>query len=459
MMRIAAPIALLITIGVGNGLFAAERAPESIVPRFLTHRDASTAPATPPEKWSASENVAWKTDVDGIGWSSPIVTGNRVIVTSCVNTGGEVEPRKGLYIEDLDANKYEPPKDEHLFQVICLDLATGETLWKETAFQGIPPKPHHIKNSLASETAATDGERIYARFGNIGLFCYDLDGKLLWEHAEPAYNTRYGWGTSMSPIVYQDRVYLVNDNEEESYLVALDKRTGEQIFRVERDEDTNYSTPYVWENELRTELVISGIGQCVSYDLDGNPLWHLKGKSILAIPSPFEHEGNLIVTSGHVLWGENPMYAIRPGATGDISPAEGETSNDYVIWYQPDAGPYHPTPLVVDGTLHVLLDRGFMAAYDVNTGEPVYSKKRIPKGRAFTSSPITYGGKLFCINEDGVTFAIKPGKDFEILYTNELADDDMAMSTPVIVGDRLLIRTKPRVYCIQATDGAAAAGD
>ena len=218
--------------------------------------------------------------------------------------------------------------------------------------------------------------------------------------------------------------------------------------RSRRDEKTNYSTPYIWKNALRTELVISGINWATSYDLEGHELWKIKGKSILAIPTPFECFGMLYVTSGHVVWGENQIFAIKPGGSGDLSPQERETPGEHIAWWQ-KAGPYHPTPLVVDETLYMLLDRGFMAAYNAKTGETVYDKKRIPNGRAFTSSPWSYGGKIFCINEDGVTFAIEPGPQFKILYTNQLADDDMCMATPAIVDDKLLIRTAERLYCIQ----------
>ncbi len=449
------------------------------VPRFLTNRHAPEGSVHPPEKWSATENVAWKTDLPGLGWASPIVWGDRVFLSTCVSMGKELEPRKGLYIEDLDANKY-PPKDKHQFKVYCLDLNSGSVIWEQVTYEGVPPKPHHIKNTLASETPCTDGERLYVVFGNLGLFCYDLDGELLWDHKIEPRETRLGWGTSMSPVVHEDRVYLVNDNEEESSLMAFDKRTGEVIWTTPRDEQTNYSTPFVWENHLRTEIVVSGINWTKSYDLDGNELWKLKGHSILAIPSPFEHDGLLYVCQGHVLWGENRLWAIKPGAEGDITapsdrreqpeddgsiqalnrrkklPLErdpDEKLDEHMAWYQ-RMGPYHPTPLILDDQLYMLLDRGFMASFDAKTGDFMYKqeKQRIPKGRAFTSSPWTYGGKIFCLNEDGVTFAVTPGKECDILYTNELAEDDMCMATPVIVGDKLLIRTAKRVYCIQKTD-------
>ncbi len=426
------------------------------VPRFLAARTPATAGSvTPPDRWTTTENIVWKSDLPGLGWSSPIVSGDRVILTTCVNTGETTAPRKGLYLEDVDANKYPKPTDVHQWKVFCLDLKTGKTLWEKTAHEAIPAKPHHIKNTLASETPATDGQRIYAYFGNVGLFCYDMNGELLWKHMVQPSETQYGWGTSISPIVYKDRVYVVNDNDEKSYLLALDKKTGDVVWKVERDEKTNYATPFVWENEQRTELVVSGINWGRSYDLDGKLLWQIKGKSILAVPTPFAEFGNLYLAAGHVVWGSNPLYVIRPGASGDISPGEKETSTAAIVWSSQKIGPYHPTPLVLGDTLYILYDRGFMAAYDAHTGSEIYPKKRIPEGKGFTSSPWTYGGKLFCLNEDGVTFVIKPGSQFEILHTNKLADDDMGMATPIIVGDKLIIRTSQRVYCVGSTAQAA----
>ncbi len=425
------------------------------VPRFLTGRLPTNEKVAPPARWSATENIVWKTDIPGMGWSSPVVWGDRIVLTTCINQGKTPEARKGLYLEDVDANKYPKQTDPHEWKVICLDLKTGKTLWQHQAHVGVPPKPHHIKNTLASETATTDGERIYAYFGNLGMFCYDMDGKLLWSRLMPAAETQYGWGTSTSPIVYRDRVYVVNDNNEKSYLLVLDKKTGDEVMRIERDEKTNYSTPYIWENEKRTELVTSGIGWARSYDLEGKLLWQIKGKSILAIPTPFAQFGYLYLTSGHVLWGENPLYAIKPGATGDISLDKGETSNEHIAWSHEKAGPYHPTPLIYGEQLYILYDRGFFASYDAKTGREIYGRQRIPNGKAFTSSPVAFDGKIFCLNEDGVTFVIKPGPDFEILYTNQLAEDDMGMATPVIVGDKLLIRTAPRIYCVGSSATAS----
>lgn len=428
-------------------------------PRFLSAREpAKGQEAIPPERWSASENIRWKTDLPGLGWACPIVAGKRIYLTTCVSAGKVREPQKGLYLNDLNANKYPPDKSRHEWRVYCLDLESGKVLWERTAHAGVPAKPHHIKNTLASETPATDGKRVYALFGNLGLYTYDLDGKLLWKIDIPARETQMAWGTSISPIVHKDRIYLVNDNDEESYLACLDAATGKQLWRVAREEKTNYATPFLWENDQRVELVTSGIGWAQSYDLDGNVLWKLKGRSILAIPTPFAWNGVLYLTSGHVAWGNNPFYAIKAGAKGDISPDEMGRGplNPSLAWYLPKAGPYHPTPLIVGDILYILYDRGLLAAHDAKTGKEIYQRKRLPVA-GFTASPWTYGGKVFCLNEDGVTVAIEAGSTFKVSHRNELDGDDMCMATPVIVGDKLLLRTSARVYCI-AKPGPAASG-
>jgi len=441
--RLAVVVLLLSVVAFPSVVTAETNAPE-----FLTARQpAKGATVHPPDTWSATENVAWKLDIPGLAWCSPVVWDDKIFLTTCINTGEGRAPKKGLYLQDVDANKYPKETNPHIYKVLCIDLESGTVIWEQVAHEGIPAKPHHIKNTLASETCATDGERLYAMFGNLGLFCYTLDGEPVWQYEIEPRETRMGWGTSMSPVVHEDRVYVVNDNEEDSWLIALDKHTGEEVWKVPRETPTNYSTPFVWENPLRTEIVINGQYFARSYDLDGNELWRVEGKSALAIPRPFEKFGLLYVISGHVVFGENRTYAIRPGASGDISPRDDQPTSEYLAWYTKTA-PYHPTPLIVDGLLYMLLDRGFMMCYDAKTGEEIYGKQRIPGGRAFTSSPWTYDDKIFCLNEDGVTFVTTTGPEFEVLHENPLAEDDMGMATPVVIDDKLLIRTSSRLYCI-----------
>jgi outer membrane protein assembly factor BamB len=398
-----------------------------------------------PDRWSATENVAWKQDIPGRGWSSPIVWGDRVFLTTVINLGESEEPKKGLY---FGGDRPTPPESPHQWKVYCLDLASGDVLWEKLVHEGRPESPIHLKNSYASETPVTDGERLYCTFGNVGIFCFDLEGQELWKHPLKPVATRYSWGTAASPVLHQDRIFFVNDNEENSYLRAIDAQTGKTLWEVARDEKSNWATPFVWENSERTEIVTPGTDKVRSYDLDGKLLWSLTGMSSITIATPQAHHGLLYISSGYVMDPLRPVYAIRPGAEGDISLPEGESSNDHIAWSQSRGAPYNPTPLIYEDRMYVLYDRGLLACFDAHDGRVVFGQQRLPNGIAFTSSPWAYGGKVFCLNEDGVTFVIKAGDEFELLHTNSLGDDDMCMATPAIVGDRLLIRTSSRVYCI-----------
>jgi outer membrane protein assembly factor BamB len=260
--------------------------------------------------------------------------------------------------------------------------------------------------------------------------------------------TRYGWGTAASPALHDGRIYVVNDNEEESFLVALDCKTGEEIWRVVRDEKSNWATPFIWENEKRTEIVTPGTGKIRSYGLDGKPLWELGCMSSITIPTPFAAHGMVYVTSGYVGDRRKPVFAIRPGAQGDISLEGSETQNEFIAWCQKKAGPYNPTPVLYDGRLYVLYDQGFMACFDALTGEEIYGKQRIAAAAsAFTSSLWAYDDQVFCQSEDGDTFVIRAGDKFEILRTNSL--NELCMATPAIVEDGLIIRTEEHLLRIR----------
>ncbi len=398
-----------------------------------------------PDTWSTTQNVVWKTDIPGRGWSSPITWGDKIFVTAVIKEGEYETAKKGLY---FGGERLKPPTAVHRWMVSCLDWQTGRILWERQAHRGVPVSTSHIKNSYASETPVTDGERLYAYFGNLGLFCYDMDGKELWSRKWGSFKMALGWGTAASPVLYQDRIYLVNDNEEQSFLVALDKKTGQQIWRVERDEKSNWATPFIWQNELRTELITPGQGKVRSYDLDGKLLWEFSGMSKITIPTPFAQFGLLYICSGYVLDSARPIFAIRPGASGDISLKEKETSNAYIVWSQKQAGPYNPSPVLYGDYLYVLYDRGFFACYDARTGKEIYDKQRMgPGASAFTASPWAYAGKIFCLSEDGDTFVIQAGPAYKLLGKNSL--DEMCMATPALVRGSLLIRTETKLYRIQ----------
>jgi outer membrane protein assembly factor BamB len=399
-----------------------------------------------PVEWSATKNIEWKTDIAGRGWGSPIVWGDKVFLTTAINSADTEDAQMGLYMGGERAK----PTTPHQWRVICLDLESGKPVWDTLLHEGIPEGRIHVKNSFASETPVTDGKHVYAYFADLGVYCLDFNGKVVWTRPNTVAKMRNGWGTAASPILYKDTLYVVNDNDEKSYMIALNKTTGKVIWQVARDEGSNWSTPYVWENSERIEIVTTGTDQVRSYNLGGELLWTLEGMSSITIAPPYESKGVLYVTSGYIMDRSKPIYAIRSGAMGDITLKEGETSNDYIIWSNPKAAPYNPSTILVDETMYVLLDRGTVSAYKASDGTPIYEKQKLAKrSGGFTVSPWYYNGKLFCLSEAGVTYVFNEGNSPEVVQTNPLAEDDLGMATPAIVGDRLLIRTSARVYSIR----------
>ncbi len=397
-----------------------------------------------PETWSAAKNVAWKTRIPGLGWSSPVAWGDRIFLTTAVADSMTGVPQGGFF-DGRVVNAV--PTEEYRWVAYCLDLKTGKIAWETELHRGAPKRPRHKKNTYASETCVTDGEHVWAHVGDLGTYCLDMNGKLIWSKAWPAVETRYGYGTASSPTLHKGRLYITNDSQEQSYTVALDKSNGKEIWRTNREEPTTWSTPFVWESGNRTEIITAGQEKIRSYDLDGKLLWELSGMSALSIPTPFTVDGLLYVTSGYVGSEERPVYAIRPGASGDISLADGESANEYIAWSLPQGGPYHPTPIVYHGFYYTLHDRAFMTCHDAKTGEEVYDKQRVSRdGANFTASPWAYNGKLFCLDENGTTFVVQAGREFSVLGENRL--EEMSMATPAIVDHGLLIRTYSTLYRI-----------
>ena len=405
-----------------------------------------------PDRWSQTENVEWTADVPGLGWSSPVVWGNKIFLTTAASEGEFEKPKPGLY---APRGRSEPPSAKHDWLVYCIDLESGDVLWKKSVFDGTPEFPRHQKNTYASETPTTDGERVYVRFGDLGLWAFDMEGNEVWEKRIPFKKTMSDWGSASSPVLADDKLIVLYDNEEESWIAALDSATGKEVWRTAREEVSSWATPYIWKNEERTEIVTSGRKKIRSYDLDGKLLWEMDGRmSWAAIATPFSSHGLLYVTSGYFQDSHRPVYAIRPGAKGDITPKEGEEAGEHIAWYQPRAGNYNTSPLVYGDSYYSLLDRGFFESYDAKTGEQIYDRNRVaPRGGAsFTASPWAYNGKIFALSEQGDTFVLKAGPEFEVLHVNAL--DEMAMASPAIVGDRLLIRTRSKLYSIRDSNSA-----
>jgi outer membrane protein assembly factor BamB len=422
--------------------------------------DVGDNPALP-DTWSETQNVVWKTDVPGLSWSSPVVWEDHIFITSAISAGDEPAPIPGLY-DPGDDNGSRRSVQEHRWVVYDIDFNTGVIRWERELHSAAPGIGRHIKNSFASETPVTDGRRVYVYFGSAGIVgALNMSGETVWLTELGAYETTGGFGSAASPTVHGDRVYIVNDNVEESFMVALDKNTGQEIWRVAREErGQNWATPFVWENEVRTEIVTSGTQGVRSYDLDGQLLWEIHGMSGLTIPSPFAKHGLLYISSGYPGGGLRPVYVVRPGASGDVSlwsqeemrtglsarfPGTLRSSED-VAWAYPLLGTYNTSALVYGEQYYTLLDRGFLLSHDALTGEQIYGRQRLEIGNGFTSSPWAYNDKIFLLSEDGDTFVVKAGPDFEILHKNPL--NEMTLATPAIVGNSLIVRTQSKLYRI-----------
>jgi len=407
-----------------------------------------------PDTWSATTNVAWKIDVPGRGWSSPVVSGDHVFITAAVNTKGSEESLKPVpsytprsFGGPMSGQDISTSTDPHRWVLYDVDFNTGKIRWEQTIRTSVPSEPKHQKNSYASETPITDGERVYAYFGNLGLFAFDMSGKPVWSKPMDSFKVRNGWWHAASPIIHRDRVYIVNDNDERSFIAAYDKKTGDEIWRTIREEGSNWATPFVWENGSRTEIVTAGTKKVRSYDLNGKLLWEFSGMASIDIPTPLAAHGLLFITSGYPADPLRPAYAIRPGASGDISLKKGETSNAFIAWSHPTLGPYNPSPIVYGDYYYTLFDRGLFTCHDAKSGKEIYGRQRITADAAgFTSSPWAYNGKIFATSEDGDTYVIQAGPEFKVLGKNSL--DEMTLATPAVARGSLFIRTASKLYRI-----------
>ncbi len=426
-----------------------------------------------PDRWSTTENVEWSAEVPGRGWSSPVVVGEQVFVTAAVTEGKSKEPqigtdysneyaaelsKQGLSDEEvmakLNERDFELPDEVLLhYYLYALDLATGDLRWRREIYSGHPPGGRHRKNSFMSETPVTDGNMLYIHVANMGLYAYDLDGERRWATQLDAHPIYLNFGTGSSPVLHEDRVIVVNDNEEKQFIAAFDKAIGKEIWRTERDiqgdapRRSGWSTPFIWTNPERTEIVTLGPGTAISYDLEGHELWRLSGATATPAPTPFAYGGLLYLDAGQT----RPLFAIRPGGAGDITPADIDDPGEAFAWAQPRSGTYITTPVAYENSVYVLFDKGILARFDAKTGEQAYKARIDREDNAFTSSPWAYGGNVFCLSETGNTYVLGAGDKFELMHVNPLGE--LAMATPAIAGDRLLIRTETKLYSIRKPRG------
>jgi outer membrane protein assembly factor BamB len=420
-------------------------------PQFRGHGGLGIGSGNPPTEWDAQtgHNVAWKTPIPGLGHSAPIVWGDRVFLTTAVNSDTD----NPVVATGWSGGAGESAKDsgDWTWQVMCLQLQTGKILWAKDARIGKPAIKRHLKASHANCTPATDGKFVVAFFGSEGLHCFDFEGRLIWKHdfgklhSGPYDAPKLEWGFASSPIIHEGRVIVQCDCLNNNFVAILDIKTGKEIRRIDRQgEVATWSTPLIVSTADRQQIVCNGYHQMAGYDLTtGERIWHLNDGGDVPVPTPLFANGLIYLTNGH---GHNPTYAIQPTAAGDLTPSDEEPKKPGLAWWQSRDGSYIPTPLVTDTLLYTCNDNGRLAVRDAMSGDLIYRQRIGVGSHTYSASAVAAGGHIYFVSERGQVTVIAEGNAFQKVASNDMGE--VVMATPAISGDRLLIRTVGNLYCL-----------
>ena len=404
-----------------------------------------------PTNWNADasvgeiENVRWSVDVPGLGHSSPVIAGDRILVASAIAEAGDAPLMVGR------GGKPTAAEDNGVqsWVVLCYDKHTGKELWRRTARRGIPRATRHLKATHANTSVTVSGRRVVAFFGSEGLYCYDLDGEPLWSRDLGVIDiSKYGigWGYASSPAVHKDRIVILCDDPKNPFLAALDLADGEELWRVKRDglTERNWSTPFVHESDDRTQVVINGWPWILSYDLkSGDELWRIRGGGDNPVPTPFEAFGWFYITGAH--GPEAPIFVVRPDAAGDITPPEDTGKNDSVVWSTRRGGCYMSTPVVYGDHLYLGNSNGVLRCRHAKTGELAY-ETRLGARAGIIASLVAADDKIYAASENGTVYVIAAGGDYKLLAENQMGEPVFA--SPAISEGVLYLRTTKRLIAI-----------
>ncbi len=439
--------ALTLVPALAGYALAAEPVPDSRWPGWRGDGQGVVKGARVPLEWSETKNVLWKTALPGRGHSSPIVWGDRIFLTTAVE--GEVVPgsprMKHPQPDGTDFRHPDAMGDDrrHAFKVLALDARDGKMVWERTAWEGVPVDSRHKRASFASPTAVTDGERVYAYFGTEGLYAYDFAGNLAWKFS-PGVVGSQSVGLGTSPILYQDLVILVCDEEngDTSFIVGLDRKTGQEVWRVPRKIELSWATPVVVRAGGRDEVITSGNQAIIAYDpATGRERWRMKGLENNAVASPLVGDDVVVLSSGYP---DKVVFAVRPGGSGDVTAS--------VLWRYAKGSAYVPSPILYDGYLYLLTDKGLVTCLDAKTGAVKYEGGRPPVPATLMASPVAVDGRLLIMSQDGDTFVVKAGPDFVVERTNPLGEPISASAA--VAGGRLYIRGEKHLFAIGAPAGS-----
>ncbi|HEX2969602.1 MAG TPA: PQQ-binding-like beta-propeller repeat protein [Bacteroidales bacterium] len=419
-----------------------------------------------PEKWDSVTNIRWTYDINGTGFSSPIVWGDRIFVASAF--GEKVNPlpeRQGPPPPPANGQQQGPQpgqnppqmtppqqsidssfmKEVYRLQLACIDLNSGKELWKQIVYKGTPKTGKHPMSSYGNETPVTDGERVYVYFGMMGLYCYDLEGKLLWQKDFGSYYTQMGWGTGSSPVLYNGTLFIQIDNEMNSFIVALDAATGNEKWKVSRTEKTTYSSPFIWTNNQRTELIANG-KTAYSYDPEtGKVLWQLNVGGDQVIPTPVGNTELLIIGTAGGREIKADLYAVKPGASGDITPVDSLSLSPSLAWKIRDAGLSNPSPLLYEDKVYLIGNRGEVTIIDASKGEKMFYKRVSGIGSCW-ATPWIAGNKVHFLDENGKTRTFNTNG--EISLTEESSLKDKTWASVAITDDAYILRGQKKLWCV-----------
>ncbi|MBM3210920.1 hypothetical protein FJZ33_01785 [Candidatus Poribacteria bacterium] len=403
----------------------------------------------PPLEWGENKNIKWKIEIPGKGYASPIIWDNKVFIQTAIET------EKDTDVEGTEAKEAElpewrrqtgtPAKKVQRFTIIAINREDGQILWQRVLREEAPHAGTHADGSWASNSPVTDGERVYAFFGSYGLYCLDMQGNPIWNKDFGYMKIKMSFGEGSSPVLYGDVIIINWDHEDQSFIIALDKRTGKELWKKERNEVTSWSTPIVIEHDGKTQVIVSASDRIRSYELEtGNILWECSGMTLNVVPSPVIADGIIYVASG---FRGNSLMAIKlDGASGDIS------NTDFVLWRYNQNTPYVPSPLVYGGSLYILkTNDGILTCLDAKTGEVYYSEQRLSDIKGVYSSPVGAKDRVYIVGRNGVTYVIKGGPEFKVLAINSL--DDSFAASPAVVDKEMLLRGHKYLYCIADDKG------
>ena len=392
----------------------------------------------PPIEWSESKNIKWKIELPGKGHATPIIWNNRIFVLTAIETEKQVENQAQV------KKRFGPPTTStsniHKFVIFAINRSDGQIVWQHTARKELPHEGRHPTGTWASNSPVTDGEHVYAYFGSRGLYCYDMQGNLKWEKDLGDMSIKLSFGEGSSPVIYNDKIVVNWDHEGQSFIIALDKKTGQELWKVARDEKTAWATPLIVENNGQPQVVTSATSRIRSYDLTtGELLWESSGMTRNVIPSPVAANGMVYVMSG---FRGNALQAIN------LSEAKGSIAGSKaLVWTLDRDTPYTPSPLLYDDMLYFLKSNdGTLSCFNADTGEEYFSRQRLKGIGNVYASPVGAGGRIYISSLNGSTQVIKHGTQYEVLAVNTL--DDSFAASPVVVGNELYLRGAKYLYCI-----------